>query len=231
MSIRALARRIVKALLDLVYPVGAICLCCRERSGGEILCADCRRRLDDLRQKNAVTVDLGLVIDAAEVRSVWQYRDEAAQLIGLLKFHCVRSAAAVMAQAIAEEARQMELPPDTVVTSVAMPERRIRQRGIDHGRVLAELVAQQLQLPYRKMLMREPGGHTQRGLDREQRIRNLNGRFSGVACAGEPVLLVDDVLTTGATAAVCTRALLDAGSGPVRVITAARVSGRRIRHV
>ena len=121
----------------------------------------------------------------------------------------------------------MDLPPDTIVTSVAMPVKRIRQRGFDHGRVLAEMVAQRLDLPYKALLVREPGGHTQRGLGREQRLRNLSGRFTGVGQTGNPVLLIDDVLTTGATAAVCTRALLDAGSGPVRVIAAARGEGRK----
>ena len=231
MNIRALVKRFGTLLLDLLYPEGAVCLCCRERSDGNLLCGSCSRQLDAVRRKHSRIGDIGLVIDAAEVRAVWQYRDEAAQLIRLLKFHCIRSAAEVLADAIAEEAGKMDLPPETVVTSVAMPAKRIRQRGIDHGRVLAEMVAQRLGLPYKALLSREPGGHTQRGLNRDQRIRNLSGRFTSIACSGEPVLLVDDVLTTGATAAVCTRALLDAGSGPVRVIAAAHVNGRRIRHV
>ena len=109
-------------------------------------------------------------IEAADVRAVWRYRHEASQLVRQLKLHCVRNAAEVMAQAMAEEAARMELPPDTVVTSVAMPQRRIRQRGIDHGRMLAEMVAAQLGLPYRPLLMRSPGGHTQRGLNRRRRL-------------------------------------------------------------
>lgn len=227
MNIPALLMRAEQLLLDLICPRKTICLCCRERSDGEYICEDCRERLDKLRLKESRRGDIGIAIDAAELRVIWHYRNEAAQLVQQLKFHCVTDAAEVLADAIAQEACKMNLPPDTIVTSVAMPEKRIRQRGIDHGRVLAEKVAQQLELPYKELLIRSPGGHTQRGLGREQRISNLSGRFTGVEQTGNPVLLIDDVLTTGATAAVCTRALLDAGSGPVRVIAAARVDERR----
>ena len=223
MNIRALIERGIRMVLDLVYPERVLCLCCRERSGGELLCAECRKRLEALRLRNDRLDAAKMQIDAADVRAVWRYHNEASQLVRQLKFHCVRNAAEVMAQAMAEEASRMELPPDTVVTSVAMPGRRIRQRGIDHGRVLAEMVAAQRKLPYRPVLIRAPGGHTQRGLNRQRRLENLQGRFTAVPLSGESVLLVDDVLTTGATAAVCTRELLDAGAGAVRVIAATHV--------
>ena len=223
MNVRALMKRGVQLLLDTLYPERVLCLCCRDRSGGELLCDDCRKRLDKLRLKDNRLDASALQNEAADVRAVWRYRHEASQLVRQLKLHCVRNAAEVMAQAMAEEAARMELPPDTVVTSVAMPQRRIRQRGIDHGRMLAEMVAAQLGMPYRPLLMRSPGGHTQRGLNRRRRLANLQGRFTANPLSGEHVLLVDDVLTTGATAAVCTRVLLDAGAGSVRVIAAAHV--------
>ena len=75
------------------------------------------------------------------------------------------------------------------------------------------------------VLVRRRYAPAQTGLDRPTRVRNVRGAFA-VPQAGlvraRRVLLVDDVLTTGATAGACTRALLDAGAARVDVLTVAR---------
>ena len=101
-------------------------------------------------------------------------------------------------------------------------------RGIDHGRLLAEHVAARLGLPCRALLERtgHGRGHTQRGLGRAARLRNLQGAFR---CAGDippHVLLVDDVRTTGSTLRVCTACLREGGARRVETLTACRVMGR-----
>ena len=206
-------KRAWAAVSDVIWPSRLQCLTCDEMTEGAYLCDACAAEMNNLRLQE----------ESGPIRSAFPYRGLARNLVHALKFDPLADAAAVLAQAMAEEASRMELPPDTVVTSVAMPGRRNRQRGIDHGRVLAEMVAAQLKLPYRPVLIRAPGGHTQRGLNRQRRLENLQGRFTAVPLSGESVLLVDDVLTTGATAAVCTRVLLDAGAGAVRVIAATHV--------
>ena len=106
MNVRALMKRGVQLLLDALYPERVLCLCCRDRSGGELLCDDCRKRLDKLRLKDNRLDAPALQIEAADVRAVWRYRHEASQLVRQLKLHCVRNAAEVMAQAMAEGARK-----------------------------------------------------------------------------------------------------------------------------
>ena len=63
---------------------------------------------------------------------------------------------------------------------------------------------------------------TQRGKSRAERLTRLRGAFSCEEALSGPVLLVDDVLTTSATATVCARCLLDAGASEVAVLTAGR---------
>ena len=70
---------------------------------------------------------------------------------------------------------------------------------------------------------------TQGGLDRQDRLRNVRGAFRlrpGLSVTGQRLVLVDDVLTTGATLAECARVLLRAGAARVDVLTLARVVRR-----
>lgn len=233
----ALVKKAGRLALDVLFPSGVCCLHCGEASDGELLCADCRKRLDAMRLREPVCPVCGAEMPygepcpcrcapegAACTRSVWRYEHAAKRMVALMKFSAVRDAAVVLAEGLAETAAAMELPADIVVTSVATTRGRKRERGIDHGMMLAQLTAEKAGLPYASLLKRRPGGHTQRGLNRNKRLTNLEGRFTAKVEPGRPVLLVDDVLTTGATADVCVRALRQAGSGPVYVLTATRVT-------
>ena len=95
-------------------------------------------------------------------------------------------------------------PPETVVTWVPMPETRRRERCIDHGKVLAEAVATRLNLTCRPLLFRlNANDKTQASLGRQAREANLSRAFAASEKIAFPVLLVDDVLTTGTTARRC----------------------------
>lgn len=210
-------KRLHFLLTEVLWPRKLICLCCAENSGGEFLCADCARELDALRLDPSDR----LVNSAC---SIWRYSGCVSRLILSLKLKCLADAAEVLADGMAEAVCDLALPADTVVTWVSMPQRRLRERGIDHGRILCEAVARRCGLSARQLLCRSKRVHTQRGLNREQRMSNLAGSVAAIGPVNVPVLLIDDVLTTGATASVCTQVLKRAGAPEVYVLTAARVS-------
>ncbi len=158
----------------------------------------------------------------------WEHKDAPRALVLQLKHHGVKQAADVLADGMMETVCAMGVPKDIIVTWVTMPEKRRKKRGIDHGRVLAEALAQRMQVPCLKLLNRREGNrHTQEGLGREERLNNLQHAFEAIPLQGENVLLVDDVHTTGATALFCTRALLFAGAGSVWVLTATGVRRKK----
>ncbi|MGH2452283.1 MAG: ComF family protein [bacterium] len=105
---------------------------------------------------------------------------------------------------------------------------RLRQRGFNHAALLAERVAAGLRLPMVEgALLRTAPTLPQTSLGRMERFANVRGAFAvdpgrGPLLRGCALLLVDDVLTSGATAAACARALLSAGAAEVRVATLAR---------
>lgn len=205
----------LKLLEDVFWPRGLKCQCCDELSEGKLLCPDCEKALMAMRLSP---------FEAGEdqVRSVYRYDGVARKLVLLLKQEGVADAASVLAEKMAETLRTMALPPDTVLTWVTMPELRRRKRWIDHGRRLCEEVALRTGLPVRQLLRRKGNLHTQRGLSRAARLRNLSGTILCNERVTTPVVVIDDVLTTGATIAACAEALMGAGAPCVYAVTATK---------
>ena len=212
----------LRLLDELIAPKGVKCLCCVEWTHGELLCPDCKRSLEALMLPPEESVQ-------GDVCSVCQYDGVAKQLVLLLKEDCCASAAEALAEIMVDGLERLQLPQNTVITWVTMPEVRRRSRGIDHGRELCEALSRRCGLPVRQLLTRTGRVHTQRGLSREKRLRNLNGTFLCSEKLDCPVLLVDDVFTTGATSSTCAEALLAAGAQRVYVLTAARARGPQKR--
>jgi ComF family protein len=114
-------------------------------------------------------------------------------------------------------------PRADVVAPIPLHPQRLRQRGFDHAYLLAREASRRFGLPLRGLLERTRATRAQVGLDRRARELNVRGAFRALRpLEGVRVCLVDDVLTTGATAAAAARALLSAGAARVEVRTLAR---------
>lgn len=206
-------KRVLRYLEECIWPRGVKCLCCDSLSDGEYLCPDCANALDAIFLDEADN-------PSGNVRSVYRYDGVAKQLVLLLKEEGMEAASKVLAAGMANMIRTMALPPETVLTWVTMPERRKRIRWIDHGRQLCEDTGVLTGLPIRQLLERTGNLHTQRGLNREARLHNLSGSFECRCEVHTPVLLIDDVYTTGATVAACSAVLKAAGAPAVYALTA-----------
>jgi predicted amidophosphoribosyltransferase len=138
-----------------------------------------------------------------------------------LKFSGWRPVAGALGDAMVAVWSEAPFEPDAV-TWVPLSRARLAARGYDQARSLAEAVAPQLGLPARRLLARtaDPGPQARRG--GSARRDAMRGVFASAARPPERVLLVDDVLTTGATASACAQALLDAGAAQVALLAAAR---------
>lgn len=149
----------------------------------------------------------------------------AARLVRALKFGGWRGAARPMAEQMVPVARELAPETGAVLVPVPLTTARLRERGFDHAELLARAMAEELGWPTRRLLARRPGGRRQSRLGRAERAENVRGRYSVLPEAripGVPVLLVDDVLTTGATATECCRALTGAGATVAGVVTFVR---------
>jgi ComF family protein len=123
-----------------------------------------------------------------------------------------------------EDERVRDLSFDVIVP-VPLHAARQRERGFNQAQLLAELLSARTSIPAKPWLERIRYTTTQTALDRAERIENLHNAFrlrKKADVQALRVLLVDDVLTTGATLSECARVLKRAGAVSVYAATVAR---------
>lgn len=113
-------------------------------------------------------------------------------------------------------------PAASAITFVPPDADRTLRRGHHPSERLARGLGESWSLPVRALLARAPGLPPQRGLQLAERRRNLAGAFRALERAPTSVILVDDVYTTGATAAAASTALRRSGARRIEVVTFAR---------
>jgi len=157
-------------------------------------------------------------------RSPYRYEGVMEQAIRLFKYQRKDALADPLADLMLAWADR--LPPVDLVMPVPLHPSRLRTREFNQSLLLADRIARRLKLPLSfEHLERIRATRPQTELDRTDRARNVRRAFAvrepdGVK--GRRVLLVDDVLTTGATVNDCARALKRAGADSVTVLTLAR---------
>ncbi len=148
-------------------------------------------------------------------------------LVHALKYGGWPELATFMAGRMTGALAPAELSAGSLVVPVPTTPSRERERGYNQAARLARVVAHALDRPLVEALTRVDGGGTQVALHRHQRRANVEGAFRPVEdlsgrIRSRPVLLVDDVLTTGATAGAAARALAAMGAEEVTLLTFAR---------
>jgi ComF family protein len=153
-------------------------------------------------------------------RAPFAFHGPARRAIHRLKFSGWRG----IADALAAAMTAVPAMEADVVTWVPLGSRRLAERGYDQARLLAQPVARHLDLPCRPLLRRSVSTGPQARRDGGDRRHALRGAFERAPHAEIPerVLLVDDVLTTGATASSCAQTLIANGARAVHALSAAR---------
>jgi ComF family protein len=224
--------KLLTALLDLVYPPS--CAACGEplaSSAEEPFCAVCREAVDEAGPgcSRCAAPGSDLLCGACLAEPPAFDAVFAGALLGgpiadavhALKYRDRPALARPLGRWLASRAR---LPPGAAVLSVPLARGRRIARGYDQAALLAGHLARCAGLPrLRAALRRVRETPPQVGRSRTERARNVAGAFAaGPAVAGREVVLVDDVVTTGATADACARALRAAGATRVVVAALAR---------
>lgn len=187
------------------------CILCGRR--GAPVCVRCETRL-------AAAPSLALPLDLDACVALFHY-EGAAPVVTALKNAGRRDLLGWLAPLLAA---RIDPPPGTVVTWAPTGPARRLARGFDHAELLARAVARRWERRAVPLLRREPGppqaGHT--AVDRRS-----NPSFRARRPAPASVILVDDVVTTGATLTAAARTLRRAGAATVTALVVARAPQRR----
>ncbi len=186
-------------------------VCAREIPGlvpEAFLCGECRRQPPSFDRLVAC----------------FAYAPPLDAVIGGLKFRRLEYLGELLAAAMARHLGDVLEDCDCIVP-VPLHWRRRLMRGFNQAEAIAEPLARGLRLPFSRALRRRLATGAQTRLHRGDRLRNLRGAFAarpGAVLAGARVALIDDVVTTSATAEAASRALKSAGAGSVIVLAVAR---------
>ena len=206
-------------LLELLFPRKCV-LCGRILHRAETdLCRSCREQTPDCQLRGRSLPHI------QDLTAVWYYEDEVRRSLIRYKFYNKRSYAEVYGRFLAMKILQ-ELEPPELITWVPVSARRRRKRGYDQVELLARAVSRETGIPSQRLLRKVRHNQPQSSLKTAaQRRANVLGAYCSQGDpAGRRILLLDDILTTGATASECARVLRTAGAG--EVLFAAVAAGR-----
>src|SRR6516164_2647084 len=231
-----------RLVLDIALPT--LCVSCREPVAGEGVCADCWSKLSFIAKPYCPRLGIPFVYDPGpdmlsmeaiasppayqRARAAVRYDDVARTLVQALKYHDRTDLAPTMGRWMARAGTQLLDGADMLIP-VPLHWRRAWRRRYNQSGALARVIERQTGVKVRgDVLHRVRATEQQIGLSRPQRASNVQGAFAVSAAGkaelqGRRVVLIDDVLTSGATLDACARALLRAKAAEVDVLVFARV--------
>lgn len=229
-----MVRSLWHGLAGLIMPHD--CFVCGEVAAAAPLCGNCQAALPRWERQRACPVCAQRVANAElcgqclrsppaydRVQAVFDYRFPVNRMVQALKYRQRFAMAAYFARLMAECVAPGEFD---VIVPLPLHNQRLRQRGFNQAVEIARPLSRALRLPLDvDGAVRHKACPPQEGLSRRERRRNVRGVFS---CrhpfAQRRILLVDDVMTTGATLDALAAALKGAGARRVEALVLARTS-------
>ena len=234
---------VLRSALDLALP--QLCPACRETVEGRGLCASCWSKLSFITRPYCERLGIPFVYDPGpgilsmeaiadppsynRARAAMRFDEVSRALVHALKYGDRLDLAPMMGRWVAQAGRELLADADALVP-VPLHWRRQWARRFNQSAMLAATISSESGVPIATGALKRVKATVQQvGLSRAERGDNIQGAFrvpetGKAAVAGRRLILVDDVLTSGATVEGCARALLRAGAANVDVLIFARVA-------
>jgi len=244
MALKTFIDSLANTASQMLYPLHVTCLACGNEldgAGGEDLCADCRldyieafcrmcgRKIENLAELCDKCIEHEPHrFDSA--RSAVVFDETSKKLVYGFKYGGSKYLAEYLAGFLAKTVQENGFTAADLLTFVPLHKRRQRKRGYNQSELLAKSLSRKVNIACESLLKKTQHTKNLAKLNRTQRNEIIRGTFECTfgrsVLKGKSVLLVDDVLTTGATADECARVLKKAGAEKVFVITFASVQNK-----
>jgi len=210
---------VLESLGDFIFP--KTCALCPNH--GETVCRDCEKELKRAIPRCIVcsrnnilgkTCPLCQKKNAPKLTiSVFSYQKGAKDLIKSFKYEDIASLKIFFAKRLASVIKTLSDYKDYAIVPIPLAPSRKRYRGYNQSELLAREVEKILKLPFYDCLKRVESRHPQvSSLSKEERMKNIKGVFISREKSPEKVLLLDDVITTGATMREAAKTLKKSGT-------------------
>ena len=216
--------KILDFLSKLFFPPK--CVFCRRVLEEYGVCDKCKASLP--YRKPAESNDKVMFVD--EIYSCFRYEGDVKNAIVRYKFGGMACYSDDFSKYLADCVRENLEGKYDIISWVPLSKKRLRSRGYDQARLLAEGVCKRLgTIPVRTLNKCRNAAPQSRQNDPSERMANILGAYE--ACSddieGKRIIIIDDVMTTGSTTSECARVLKTAGASSVIVLTLAKTKNRK----
>lgn len=204
-----------ECFIETLFPHINQCICCGEESS-EVICDKCNSKI------NYITGKIKLKDFDEYVYPCCYYGHEIKKLVLEFKYGRDFYIGEKLGNFIVEKIKFFE-DKNWVLTYIPSSKKSIKDRGFDQCKFLAEYIEHETGIVAKKYLIKDDNVKEQKRLSHKERIDNLKEAFqSSQEVVGSKIILIDDVITTGATLFFAKKALIDAGAKKVLIIAVAK---------
>ena len=196
-------------ILDIIYPPKNSCIICE--SEFTLICPMCKGKIQRVK-------------DISEIISYGYYNGVLKKLVLEFKYNKNFMAGSLLAEFLCEVISENNIDIDVIVF-VPSSKKALRERGFNQCEYLAKEISKRLKIDLCKDIIKVKNTKEQKLLSKEERYKNIMGAFalkSERNIKNKRILLIDDVITTGATLHECEKILKLNGATSIKILTVAK---------
>lgn len=212
---------IFQSIGAIIYNKGDICLLCEAPEDKELICYACKSQIKILNLKYDVEQH-GIKFPCC---SLGIYSFNLKKLVLMLKYEKEFMAGKILASYLSTYIEDDLEGNIDLITFIPSSKESYKKRGFNQCEVLCRYVSERCDIPYRSLMKKRSEGIDQIGLDTNKRWENVKDSFMLInkeEVVNRRILLIDDVVTSGATSFYGAKCLKDGGAGEVYILTVAK---------
>lgn len=236
--------KIKEHVLDVIFPRNIKCITCGEElneKSRNSVCEECLNSLPFITkccdrcgtQVNEENIGVCLKCKTRNfyfenARSVFGYSDRIVYVVQNLKYNNKKYLVEPITKFMLEKFATLKINPD-IITCIPMFEKKIKKRGYNQSALLAKNFAEQIKVPFHELCEKVVDNPSQTALTFDERINNVKDTYKlkrefFKLIKNKTILIVDDVITTGATSSELSRVLIEHGAKVCYVFTFAHTN-------